>query len=142
MVLGLRNNSATWLMRFRIKSSVMDAWYLVSLVNWLGFLEDFLVSSSLPQFQAKSSRDGRELKWLTLWQATAEYLEKPHVSIEPTMESSLIIELEEKLRCTSVSLAWWHGYGDYRGFWKQPPWRYCPRSCSIWPTEALAKDWS
>ena len=53
----------------------MDRWYVVSLVthlNWLGFLENFLASSSLQQFQMKLSVDIRELKWL---KATAEYLE-------------------------------------------------------------------
>ena len=34
----------------------------------------------------------------------------PHVSIEPTIERNLIIEVEEKPYCSSVSIFWWHGY--------------------------------
>ena len=79
IVLGLRNNSATWFMRFRYKSFAMDTWYLVSLVthlNWPGFLENFSAPSSLQQSQMKSSANKRELKWPRLWQTTAEYLAK------------------------------------------------------------------
>ena len=57
----------------------MDTWYLVSLVahlNWPGFVENFLASYSLQQFQVKSSMNTRKLKWLSLWQANAEYLQK------------------------------------------------------------------
>ena len=57
----------------------MDTWYLVSLVkhlNWPGFIENVLVSSSLQHFQMKSGVKSRELKWLSLRQATDEYLEK------------------------------------------------------------------
>ena len=82
MVLGLWNNSTIWILRLRIKSSVMDTWHLVSRVTYLnstGFLENFLASSSLQQFQVQSNRNGREVKWLNLWQATAECLEKPCV---------------------------------------------------------------
>ena len=70
IVLGLRNNSATWFMRFRYKSFAMDTWYLVSLVthlNWPGFLENFSAPSSLQQSQVKSSANKRELKWPSLW---------------------------------------------------------------------------
>ena len=66
MVVGLY--SSIWLLRFRIESFTMDRWDLVSLVthfNWLGFFEKFLASSSLQQFQAKSSVDISELKWLS-----------------------------------------------------------------------------
>ena len=72
-------SSESFHMRFCSNSSAMDTWYLFSLVthlNWTGFLENFLASSILQQFQVKSSRNGRELKWLILWQTTAEILEK------------------------------------------------------------------
>ena len=105
MVLLLRTNSAT------------------------GFVENFLASCSLQKLQVKSSMTTRELKWLTLWQDTAKYLQKyqntlvcsPHVSIEPTIERSLIIELEEKPYCSSVSMVWWNGYRDYRALRKKSP---------------------
>ena len=126
-------------MRFRIKSSAMDTWRLVSLVthlNWPGFLQNFLAFSSLQQFQVKSSRNGRKIKWLNLWLNLYKFyinlytlkivVCSLHVSIEPMMERSFITELEEKLCCTSISLVWWHGYRDYRDFWIQPPWRYWP----------------
>ena len=45
----------------------------------------------------------------------------PHVSIEPSIEQSLIIELEEKLYCFSASVVWWDGYRGYRG---GSPWRH------------------
>ena len=111
---GLRNNSATWLLRFSIKSSAIDIWYMVSLVShldWPGSLENLLSSCTLQQFQMKSSMNIGELKWLSLWQATAEYVRKlnlicsPHVWIEPTLERSLIIQVEEKPYCTSVFMA-------------------------------------
>ena len=73
MVAGLQNNSATWPLRFRIKSLAMDKWYLVSLVahlNWPGFLENFFAFSSLQQFQVKPSVTTRE--WVP-WKV------KPHV---------------------------------------------------------------
>ena len=65
-------------MRFRFKSFAIDTWYLASLVTHLngpGFFEIFLASSSLQQFQVKSSVNSREFKWLSLLQATAEYPE-------------------------------------------------------------------
>ena len=79
MVLGLQDNSAARLMRFPFKSLVMDTWYVVSLVihlNWRWFLKNFLASSSLQQFQMKSSVYTRELRCLSLWQTTTEYLGK------------------------------------------------------------------
>ena len=53
----------------------------------------------------------RELNWLSLWQVTAKYLQNQnflfvcssHVSIESTIERSLIIEVEEKLYGSSIS---------------------------------------
>ena len=33
--------------------------------------------------------------------------------------------------CTSVSMIWCHGYRAYRGFGKQPPWRYWPKKFFI-----------
>ena len=54
----------------RVKSSTMDTWYLVSQVtylNWHQFLEMSLASSSLQQFQVKSSVNTRELNWLSMW---------------------------------------------------------------------------
>ena len=140
MLLGLRTNSATWLERFRIKSSAMDTWYLVPLIthlNWPEFLENFLVSWSLQQFQVKPSMNTWELKWLSLWQATAEYLQKwnlvcsPHVLIEPKIEQSLIIEVEEKPYCSSVSIVWWHRHRGYKRFSKQSTWRYWPKKLLI-----------
>ena len=78
MILGLRTSFSTWRYRFCIKSSVMDTWYLVSLVtylNWPGFLENFLASRNLQQLQGKSSMNTHELNWLSLWQTTTEYLQ-------------------------------------------------------------------
>lgn len=66
MVAGLQNNSATWPLRFRIKSLAMDKWYLVSLVahlNWPGFLENFFAFSN-------------NLKWNHVLPLVNEYLEK------------------------------------------------------------------
>ena len=114
MSLGLRNNSATWLMRFRFKSSVMDTWYLVSLVtylNWPGVFENFLASSSLQQFQLKSSGKTCELKWISLWQATSKYLEKqnhvcsPHVSIKTAMEQSLIMTWSVDMNIETIEIS-------------------------------------
>ena len=127
----------------------MDTWYVVSLVthwNWPGFIENFLSSCSLQQFQTKSSMNIRELKWLSLWQATAEYLQKwnlvcsPHVCIEPTMEWSLIIKVEGKPYCSSTSMVWWHGYRDYRGFSKHSPWMYWPKKLFILTSWCTGKN--
>ena len=74
-----------------------------------------------------------EYPGLSLWQATVEDLYKwnlvcsPHVSIEPTIEQSLIIGVEEKPYCSSVSIVWRHEYRNCRGFSKQSPWRYWPK---------------
>ena len=54
-------------------------WYLVSLVTHLNkprFLGIVFASTSLKKIQVKSSMNTRELKWLSLWQTTAEYLQK------------------------------------------------------------------
>ena len=51
----------------------MDTWYLVSKVadlNWPGFLENFLASCTLQQFQVGPSMNTGVLKWLILWQTT------------------------------------------------------------------------
>ena len=118
----------------------METWHLVSLVahlNWPEFLENFWASCSLQQFQVKSSMNTRQLKWLSLWQATAKYLQKlnfvcsPHVSIELTIEQILIIEVEEKPYCSSISMVWWHRYIDYRSFSKRSPRRYWPKKLFI-----------
>ena len=55
----------------------------------------------------------------------------PNVSIEPTIEWKLIIEAKEKPYRPSVSMVWWHGYRDYRGFSKQSDWRCCPKMLFI-----------
>ena len=53
-----------------------------------------------------------------MWQTTKEYLQKynfvcsPHGLIKPTLERSLIIEVEEKPYCPFVSMVWGHGYKD------------------------------
>ena len=118
----------------------MDTWYLFALAThlfWPSVLANFLTSCSLQQFQMKSSVNTCESKWLSLWQATVEYFQKynlvcsPHVSIEPTIKQSLIIEVEEKSYCSSDSMIWWHGYRDYRGFSKQWSWRYWPKKLFI-----------
>ena len=73
MILALRNNSATWFKKYSFKSSAIDTRYLVSLAiyfRWYGFLENFFASSSLQQFQVKSSRSVSELKLLSFWKAT------------------------------------------------------------------------
>ena len=143
MVLGLRINSATWLMRFLFKSSAMDTGYLFSLVthlNWPRFLENLLASSSLQQFQVKSSRNAQELKWHS---DTAKYLGKqnltcsPHVPIETKLEWSFIIELENKAYCTSVFM----NIETIEVFGNSDLGGADQRSCSFWPTEALAKHW-
>ena len=122
MILGLRTNSATWLYRFCIKSSVMNTWYLVSLathLKWPGFLENFLASCRLQQFRVKSVMNTRELIWLNLWQATLKYSQNwnlvcsSHVSVDSKIERSFITELKEKSYCYSVSMARWHWYRDY-----------------------------
>ena len=136
MILALRNNSATWFKKYSFKSSAIDTRYLVSLAiyfRWYGFLENFFASSSLQQFQVKSSRSVSELKLLSFWKATPpptpspphpENLEKQnlvsssHILIETTIEQRLIIELEEKRYCISISMVWWHGFRDYRVFRK------------------------
>ena len=53
----------------------------------------------------------RELNWLSLWQASGEYLQNQnfvfvcssHALVEPMIERSLIIQVEEKPYCSSVS---------------------------------------
>ena len=73
MILALRNNSATWFKKYNFKSSAIDTRYLVSLAiyfRWYGFLENFFASSSLQQFQVKSSRSASELKLLSFWKTT------------------------------------------------------------------------
>ena len=143
MVLGLRINSATWLMRFLFKSSAMDTRYLFSLVthlNWPRSLENLSAASSLQQFQVKSSKNAHELKWHS---DTAKYLGKqnlacsPHVPIEPMLEWSFIIELENKAYCTSGFMY----IETIEVFGNSDPGGADQRSCSFWPTEALAKHW-
>ena len=67
-------------------------WYLVYLVthlNWPGFLDERPPPNTMKNLNSS-----------------------PHVAIKPTMDQSLIIELEENIYCTSVSLFWLHGYTD------------------------------
>ena len=121
LLVPTENNSATLLMSFGIKSSVMDIWYLVSLVtyvNWLGFLENFLASSSLQNFQVKLSRNGRELKWLILWQAITEYLEKSHVFNRANDRANFIVL--PSLWSGDIAI-------ETRGFWNEPLWSYWPK---------------
>ena len=115
----------------------MDTWYLVSLVtylNWPGFLENFLASSSLQQFQLKSSGKPCELKWISLWQATSKYLEKqnhvcsPHVSIKPSVEQSLIMIWSVDMNIETIEVSGNSHLGDTD-----------KRSCSLWSAEALTK---
>ena len=47
----------------------------VAFLNRPEFVENFLASTSLQQFQVRSRINTRELKWLGLWQAT-ENLQK------------------------------------------------------------------
>ena len=147
-VLVLRNNSTIWLMKFRFNRFVMDTWYLVSLVthlNWPGFFENFLAFSSLQQIQVESSRNSRELKWLILWQATVEYLEKENLVCPPHVSIGMF-------QCLNWLLSWkknliaipslWSDYMDietikvfgnsYHGGTDQT-------SCLFWPAEALKK---
>ena len=78
-------------------------------LRWPGFLEDLVASSSLKQFQVKSSVSTLELKRL-LYERPPPNLEKqnfvfsPYVSIEPTMQRSFIIKVEEKPYCTFASM--------------------------------------
>ena len=115
----------------------MDTWYLVSLVtylNWPGFLENFLASSSLQQFQLKSSGKTCELKWIRLWQATSKYLEKPnhvcspHVSIKPAMEQRWIMIWSVDMNIETIEVSGNSHLGDTD-----------KRSCSFWSAEALTK---
>ena len=39
--------------------------------------------------------------------------------------------MKENPFCSSVSMVWWHGYWNYRGLWKQWPWRYWPKKFFI-----------
>ena len=44
--------------------------------------------------------------------------------------------MEEKPYCPCVSVVWWHGYGDYRGFPKSSDLGGTDqKSCSFWPAE-------
>ena len=140
LLVPTENNSAALLMSFGIKSSVMDIWYLVSLVtyvNWLGFLANFLASSSLQNFQVKLSRNGRELKWLILWQVITEYLEKPHVftpCFNRANDGTNFIVLPSlwsgEIAIETVEV-FGMSYFEVTG----------QISCSIWPNEAVAKYW-
>ena len=94
MVLGLRNDSATWLMKFHFKGSVMERWHLVSLVThliWPWFLKKFSVLSNLQQ----SQRLPKTLK--------ENIVCSSQVSIDLTKDQNLINEVEENLYWTSVS---------------------------------------
>ena len=75
MVAVLWTNSATWLQRSQTESSAIDTCFSRTHLNWPRFVELFR-SYHLQQFQSKSSMNTRELKWLSLWQATAEYIQK------------------------------------------------------------------
>ena len=150
----------TSILRLRIVSFPMDTWYLVSLVtyvNWLGFLENFLVPSTLQQVHAKSSVNTCECEYLfnnpvhenlfkgskltlafrfslKMFWPSAQVLAVVfwcHVSINPTIERSLIIEVKEKSYCTSDSMVWLYGYRDYWIIWKQPSWRCWPKKLFI-----------
>ena len=73
------NISTTCLMRFHFKNSAMDTGHMVFLLNHLnspGFFENSSNPNSIQQSQVKRSVNIPELKWLSLWQATAKYLEK------------------------------------------------------------------
>ena len=138
----------------------MDTWYLVSLVthkNWLGFLENFVASSSLQQVHAKSSVNTCECEYLfnnpvhkNLFKGSKLTLAFRftlkmfwpsdqvlavvfwcHVSINSTIERTLIIEVEEKSYCTSDSMVWLYGYRDYWIIWKQQSWRCWPKKLFI-----------
>ena len=77
--LSLWNIFTTCLMRFHFKNSPMDTGHMVSLLNhlnWPGFFENSLTPNSIQQSQVKTSMNIPELKCLSLWQATAKYLEK------------------------------------------------------------------
>ena len=113
-------------------------------LNWPGFLEPLsfpkpkTISSKIKEVLSllKSSMNARELKWLSLWQTIAKYLLQnlvcsPHAWIEPTIERRMIIGVKEKTYCSSVSMVWWHGYRDYRGFSKLSPWKYWPKKLFI-----------
>ena len=54
----------------------MISGFFSNTLNWPEFIENFLASCSQQQYQVKSSTNARELKRLSLWQVTAEYLQK------------------------------------------------------------------
>ena len=123
----------------------MDTWYLASLLthlNWLEFLEIFLDFSSLQQFQV-------EYSWIKVAKVIAGHHRIP-LKVKPHLFTScfnrtnnrvwwsLIIEVEEKPDCSSVSMVWWHEYRNYRVFLKQSPWMYWPKKLFIltsWGTD-------
>ena len=149
MDLGLQINSATWLLKFCIKSSAMDTWYLVSLathLNWPELLENFPGSCSPQQFQVKS-----QIKYEYPWIKVAKFL-KGHrwipFKIKPRLFTSYFNRANDRAKfdywggretlLSSIFMVWWHGYKNYRIFSKQSPWKYWPKKLFIltsWDTD-------
>ena len=67
----------------------------------------------------------------------------PHVPVEPMIEQSWINEVEEKPSSSSTSVVWWHGYIETKEVLQNNQLRVTgQKSCSVWPAEALLKNWS
>ena len=89
----------------------------------------------------------RELKWQSLWQANAKYLQKwhllcsPHVSVEPTTERSSIIEMEENLTALLFLLSDDIDIETTKVFQNIHLGGTDQKSRSFWPAERLTKNW-
>ena len=119
----------------RIPQWRRDIWFLQNILKltWLPWTSYLPVAYN--NFKCESGMNTRELKWLSLRQAG--YLPK----IKPRFFTSCLNRAydrakfdywgERKNYYSSVSIVWWHGYRDSKGFSKQSPWRYWPKKLFI-----------
>ena len=56
------------------------------------------------------------------------------------IERSLVIKMEEKNYCSSVSMVWWHDIETMEVFQNSHLEGTDQKSCSFWPDQALAKN--
>ena len=115
-------------------------------LNWvpwklLSFLQPTTISSEIKyeypwikvtEFMADHSRIRSKIK-LRLF----TFVCLPLHSIEPTIEWSLIIEVEEKPYCSSVSMVWWDEYHEFSQNSNLEG--TDQKSCSFWPAKAFTK---
>ena len=132
---GLRNNSATWLLRFSIKSSAIDIWYMVSLVSlrltWVPWkLIIFLYPTAI----------SNEIEYEYWWIKVTKFM-TGHRWIRSKIKLNLFTSclnrtnFREKFDYSGgrKTLLYFRLYGlmirkwDYRSFLKQSPWRYWPK---------------